>query len=71
MQTYTLQCPSAVLSQSGKGHQRNMHVGGKHCKRMASLYKHMGGTLGGSILKVWVKKIRAQIIELLALAKIK
>ena len=26
---------------------RTYRVGGKHCKLMASLYKHMGNTLGG------------------------
>ena len=48
---------SAVLNKVGKGRQRNMwrlfpifhiaHMRIKHCKRMASLYKHMGNITGG------------------------
>ena len=47
---------SALQSQVVNGRQLFRHsirahftyrVGGKHCKRMASLYKHMGNTLGG------------------------
>ena len=39
------------------------HVGGKHCKRMASPYKHMGNTIGGhtSYLKVKIKIPFSQI----------
>ena len=53
-----MQAYSAVLNRSGKDHQRNMRwvfpvfhvrVVVKHCKRMASLYKHMGDILGAHL----------------------
>ena len=38
------------------------HLSGKHCKRMASLYKHTGNTLGG-VSPTWKSKSKISRIE--------